>query len=214
MVIIGIDETAVGCIAGGLVVAATAYAETAIPPRCINKRGSTVEVKDSKCMKEEYIDAMANAICVTAITYDVLHMSSKTVDEMGGSHNAKLHGIATLAKRVAERLHISNLTIMERRARIIVDGYADLGLLLPYEGIPQADKDIWQVSAASVLAKRQQLSMMASLHRSYPRYAFNRNHGYPTKEHLERLRKYGPSPVHRRSTKPVAALLRKVKGRE
>jgi len=63
------------------------------------------------------------------------------------------------------------------------------------------------ISAASILAKTARDEAMLDLHRQYPQYGFDRHMGYPTADHLERLRQHGPSPIHRRSFGPVKLLL-------
>ena len=57
----------------------------------------------------------------------------------------------------------------------------------------------YSIAAASVLAKVSRDRFMVQLAAGYPQYAFEAHKGYGTKLHYERLREYGPSPVHRRS---------------
>jgi ribonuclease HII len=63
------------------------------------------------------------------------------------------------------------------------------------------------ISAASILAKEHRDRQMLELDLIYPEYEFARHKGYPTALHRERLQKYGVSPVHRRSFRPVQELL-------
>jgi len=58
------------------------------------------------------------------------------------------------------------------------------------------------IAAASVLAKTWRDGKMRELAREFPEYGWDRNMGYPTKEHIEALRKFGPTPWHRRSFHP------------
>jgi ribonuclease HII len=62
------------------------------------------------------------------------------------------------------------------------------------------------IAAASIVAKVHRDALMDRLDRRFPGYGFERHKGYPTPEHLEALRRLGPTPVHRRSFGPVAAL--------
>ena len=55
------------------------------------------------------------------------------------------------------------------------------------------------IAAASILAKTHRDEYMESLHQEYPVYGWNRNMGYPTREHRQALHRHGPSPHHRRS---------------
>ena len=55
------------------------------------------------------------------------------------------------------------------------------------------------IAAASILAKVSRDHYMLEMARQYPEYAFEQHKGYGTKLHYERLRTYGPSPIHRRT---------------
>jgi ribonuclease HII len=61
------------------------------------------------------------------------------------------------------------------------------------------------IAAASIIAKVTRDRIMLQYHAEYPRYGFNNHKGYATKEHLDKLREYGPCPIHRRSFEPVRA---------
>ena len=60
------------------------------------------------------------------------------------------------------------------------------------------------ISAASIIAKEHRDQLMRSLAQQHPHYGWERNAGYGTPQHLAALRKYGPTPLHRRSFAPVA----------
>ncbi|MEP2988588.1 MAG: ribonuclease HII [Parasphingorhabdus sp.] len=62
------------------------------------------------------------------------------------------------------------------------------------------------ISAASILAKEHRDRLMLVAAEKYPEYGWERNKGYGTAEHLAALRKYGPTPLHRKSFAPVAQL--------
>ena len=63
------------------------------------------------------------------------------------------------------------------------------------------------IAAASILAKVTRDRWMAEAHRQFPHYNFAGNKGYGTPDHAEALRRYGPSPIHRKSFAPVRAVL-------
>ena len=85
----------------------------------------------------------------------------------------------------------------------LVDGNRDKGksfaLKTDHELIVKGDSLSLSIAAASVLAKVSRDRFMVQLAAGYPQYAFEAHKGYGTKLHYERLREYGPSPVHRRS---------------
>ena len=67
----------------------------------------------------------------------------------------------------------------------------------------KADSKIFEVMAASIIAKVHRDNLMANLGKKYPKYFLEKNKGYPTKEHLNILKSLGPSKHHRKSYKPV-----------
>jgi len=211
MIIIGVDEAGYGAIAGPLVVAAVAYHDEAEMPHI--EAWKRIYVQDSKKLKPEYLEALAVKIKQTAMIYEVITVPGMQVDALGGANEAKLYNLALVIKRVVERLRTIYYDVPYKR-RIIVDGHATLSVPFEYEQIPKADGTVWQVGAASILAKVTQLNEMAELHEKYPRYAFKQNKGYPTADHIERLQKYGPCKQHRRSTRSLAPWRKKPKGRE
>ena len=87
-----------------------------------------------------------------------------------------------------------------RPESIIVDGnkfkpYEDI----PFETIVKGDGKYLSIAAASILAKTYRDDYMESLHSEYPFYGWDRNKGYPTKEHRDGIRQHGATPYHRMS---------------
>ena len=82
-----------------------------------------------------------------------------------------------------------------------------LDLDIPSTSIIKGDLLSISISAASVIAKVTRDRMMYELDEKYPMYNFKGNKGYPTKEHLEAIKKYGIIPEHRKSYGPVKEYL-------
>lgn len=86
---------------------------------------------------------------------------------------------------------------------LLVDGNRDHGsrcaIAIPHETVVKGDSRSANIAAASILAKVSRDRYMEELAILYPQYEFQRHKGYPTKLHYERLRQYGPCPIHRRS---------------
>ncbi|MBQ1935725.1 MAG: ribonuclease HII, partial [Clostridia bacterium] len=69
----------------------------------------------------------------------------------------------------------------------------------PYTCIVKGDSKVASIAAASVIAKVTRDRLMDEYDAIYPQYGFKKHKGYPTKEHMEAVRTYGPCPIHRRS---------------
>lgn len=78
---------------------------------------------------------------------------------------------------------------------------------LPCLPLVRGDARSVSIAAASILAKVERDALMAELDQLYPDYGLARHKGYATREHLEKLRRHGPTPLHRRSFAPVRACL-------
>ncbi|HIJ65527.1 MAG TPA: ribonuclease HII [Candidatus Hydrogenedentes bacterium] len=90
---------------------------------------------------------------------------------------------------------------------LLVDGFAIPGCSIPHMRLIKGDRRSASVAAASIIAKVTRDRLMLELSDKYPMYAFAKNKGYGTKEHLAALARFGPCPVHRRSFAPIAASL-------
>jgi ribonuclease HII len=99
------------------------------------------------------------------------------------------------------------LATQDKKALYIIDGQfkADFGESAVKR--IKADSTFYSVAAASILAKVYRDNLMRNLHLSYNQYAFDKNKGYPTKEHLNALDLYGVCDIHRKSFKPISTQL-------
>ena len=88
---------------------------------------------------------------------------------------------------------------------VLVDGRPIPDLPFPAQCIVKGDTLSLSIAAASIIAKVTRDLRMLELDEIYPGYGFAENKGYPTPQHLEALRRLGPSPIHRRSFAPVRA---------
>jgi ribonuclease HII len=86
---------------------------------------------------------------------------------------------------------------------LLIDGTFSIGCNLPQKPIAKGDTLSISIAAASIVAKVSRDRLMHSYHHYYPQFDFPRHKGYPTKAHKEAIRKYGCSPIHRKSFKGV-----------
>jgi uncharacterized protein (TIGR00252 family) len=114
------------------------------------------------------------------------------------------HGIVA-ATRLAMGRAIAQLT--PAPDFLLVDALRLPEAGVPYKAIIHGDAICLSIAAASIVAKVARDLLMAKLDAEYPGYNFAQHKGYPTRAHLERLERLGPSPVHRRCFAPVRRLL-------
>ncbi len=169
----GIDEAGRGCLAGDLVVAGC------VLDKCIEGLG------DSKKLSEKKREELFRLITKNA-QHKIVSFTSSEVDEFGLSHCLK-----TALMQIKE--HFSSY-------EILYDGNTNFGV----QGVKtliKADATVPQVSAASILAKVSRDHSIENYAKAYPNYGFETNKGYGSKAHIEAIKKYGLSPVHRKSYK-------------
>jgi len=93
-------------------------------------------------------------------------------------------------------------------AYAIVDGKSTPKLVngptpIPCRPMVNADAKVYTVSLAAIIAKVTRDNIMDEAHELYPEYNFHINKGYRTRDHVERIHKHGPSPIHRMSFKAL-----------
>jgi ribonuclease HII len=182
----GVDEAGRGPLAGPVVAAAV----------ILDRRRPIRGIADSKALAPEVREELAIKIRERSIAWGV-----------GWSDAAELDAINILqATMLAMRRAMLALRCLP--AHVIVDGdrcpdLRGLGLECSIEAVVAGDASVSCVGAASIIAKVARDRYMCELCSRYPGYGFSSHKGYGTPEHLEALRRLGPSAVHRRSFAPV-----------
>ena len=75
---------------------------------------------------------------------------------------------------------------------------------IPFESIIKGDSKSATIAAASIIAKVERDNYMVEMSKKYPLYGFDKHKGYPTKQHIAALNKYGVLDIHRKTYKPVS----------
>ncbi len=181
----GVDEAGRGPLAGPVVAAAVI-----LDPRC------PIEgLNDSKKLSARRREMLAIEIRDKALAWAVAEASVEEIDRIN----------ILWASLLAMQRAVAALSVAPLQA--LVDGNKCPALACPAQAVVGGDGKVSAIAAASILAKTVRDAGMRGLHAVYPLYGFDRHKGYPTAAHLEALRRYGISPVHRRSFSPVAQLV-------
>ena len=189
--IAGTDEVGRGPLVGPVVAAAV------ILPKNYQLEGLT----DSKKLTEKKRDKFYDIIMKEAISVGVGVVDAKTIDEIN----------ILEASRLAMKKAIMDLKV--KPEYVLSDAMKLNNIDIPYTDIIHGDALSLSIAAASVIAKVTRDRMMYELDLQYPLYGFAKHKGYPTKLHLENLRKYGVLDNYRFSYKPVKEVLME-KGKE
>lgn len=185
MIIAGVDEVGRGPLAGPVVTAAV------ILPNEYDLPGLT----DSKKLTHKRREHLAKAIKEQALAWAFGEANIQEIDELN-----ILHATMLAMQRAVAALEI-------KPAQVLVDGNRTPDFGIPAKAIVGGDGLEPAISAASIIAKVSRDQLMADYAQQYPHYGFERNSGYPTKQHREALIEYGVTPIHRRSFGPVRDLL-------
>ena len=175
-VVCGIDEAGRGPLCGPVFAAA-----------CILPDGLVLEgLNDSKELTPKKRDKLFDLICENAIAYCIASASVEEIDELN----------ILEADLLAMRRAIDGLSIKADFA--LIDGNIARDFQIPARAIIGGDAKSPSIAAASILAKVARDRDCIALDEQYPQYGIAKHKGYGTKQHMEALRTYGPSPIHRK----------------
>ena len=177
----GCDEAGAGPLAGRV------YAAAVILPRELAIEG----LNDSKKLTPKKRDQLYDVIVEQAEAYSVAWVEAQEIDETD----------ILSARMNAMQRAIDGLKVRPDFA--LIDGNRDHGkqgaVTTPHATVVKGDSLSASIAAASILAKVSRDRYMEEMAAEYPQYAFEQHKGYPTKLHYEKLRQYGPCPIHRRT---------------
>ena len=172
----GVDEAGRGPLCGPVVAAA-----------CILPLGFELEeLNDSKKLTEKKREKLFDVICENAIAYCIASASVEEIDELN----------ILEADLLAMRRAIDGLAVKADFA--IIDGNVARDFQIPAMAVVKGDATSMSIAAASILAKVARDRVCLELDRDYPQYGIAKHKGYGTKDHMNALREFGPSPIHRK----------------
>jgi ribonuclease HII len=174
----GCDEAGRGCLAGPVFAAAVILPANYSQPL----------LNDSKKLSPAIRDRLRPEIERDALAWAVALVGHAEIDEIN------------ILRASIKAMHLALDKLALRPEHILVDGnrftcYRNI----PHQCVVKGDATYASIAAASVLAKTWRDAFMLRMHEDFPYYGWNHNKGYPTEEHRDAIRRYGISPLHRKS---------------
>lgn len=181
----GVDEAGRGPLAGPVVVAAVIFApNTKIP-----------KVNDSKKLSAKQREELRVEIINTpGVKYSIQTIPHEIIDQIN----------------ILQATHLGmreSVIALKNVEFALIDGLPVANFPVKCQAIVKGDSKSATIAAASILAKTHRDELMLKYSKEYPEYGFEHNSGYGTAKHLEALKKYGITPIHRKTFAPVRNII-------
>ena len=179
--IAGIDEAGRGPLAGPVVSAAVILSPVI----------QLTDVDDSKKLSPKKRARLYEKIYAHAVSIGIGIVDAIEIDRIN----------ILQASLLAMAMAVDNL--QPQPDFLLIDGTFGISSNLPQKPVAKGDSLSISIAAASIIAKVTRDRLMESYHDYYPQFDFSQHKGYPTKAHKEAIRKFGFSPIHRKSFRGV-----------
>ena len=191
--VIGVDEVGRGCLAGSVVAAAVVF-----PAEFFFQKKYAPWVKsvnDSKQLSGKLREELAEKIFSLSFMCTLAEVNEQIIDKIN-IHNATLLAM----KNAVTKIFTKASSETPKNFLIAVDGKFTIPELAEEQAaIVGGDAKVFSIAAASIAAKVYRDKLLTKLHVDYPEYNFAKNKGYGTRKHIEAIKTYGLTPLHRRS---------------
>ena len=185
--IAGCDEVGRGPLAGPVVAAAV----------ILDPFNKIEGLNDSKKLSEKKRNRLSKEIKEKAIAYKITYIYPAEIDKIN-------------IYQASKKAMIESIIALDVRPTFVLSDAMPLKELgIPYLSIIKGDAKSATIAAASIIAKVDRDNYMIELGKKYPLYGFEKHKGYPTKMHLEMLKKYGVLDIYRKTYKPVYDIINK-----
>ncbi len=179
----GVDEAGRGCLFGPVCAAAV----------ILRPGADLTGIRDSKQVGEAERDRLASLVKASAVAWHVAFASVEEITELN----------ILQASRLAMRRAVEGL---DPQPDCLLVDFLTLDVPLVQENLVKGDALSKSIAAASLLAKTTRDQLIREWHDRYPQYGLRGNKGYGTPDHLQALREFGPTPLHRLSFAPLRQL--------
>lgn len=189
LTVIGVDEAGRGPLAGPVVAAAVILPEELM-------LAEPSPFRDSKQLTPGEREELFKLLLQSKAVFAVGKATPNEIDQLNirqATALAMKRAITNLLKRIAPAK--VDLALVDG------DNLGDLGV--PCKFVIDGDSTCPIISAASIIAKVVRDRLMVAYDKRYPQYGFAKHKGYPTREHIEAIKRFGVCPIHRRSFSPV-----------
>ena len=177
----GVDEVGRGCLAGPVVAAAV----------ILDPHRHIPGLSDSKAVPAAERERLFDQIARCAVAWSVAAAEPQEIDRI----NIHQAGLRAMQRALLALVPLPDI--------VLVDAFRVPDLPMAQRGVPKGDRHCAVIAAASIVAKVVRDRQMAALHRTDPRYGFDRHKGYATADHLQAVAQFGYSDAHRRSFRPL-----------
>ena len=182
--IAGVDEVGRGPIAGPVVSGALVF-DIGLDLKWV------YDIRDSKQLSDKQRRRIVDGMDQEGVNRGLGIVSASEIDKIGIVAATKLSMVQAVGK------------LKGRPDFLLIDAVDLEETGIDYKSIIKGDQTCASIAAASVMAKVTRDKIMLEEDKKYPQYHFAKHKGYPTKNHMEQLKRFGPSPIHRRSFAPV-----------
>ena len=186
-IIAGADEVGRGAIAGPIVTAAVSWDFQKLNKILEDQNITEIyKINDSKKLSEKNRALLSEFIIKNANQFSIVEIDNNEIDK---------NGVGKANKKALEKAcqNIKNLEYA------LID-YFKINLEIPVLSITKGDQKSLSIASASIIAKVYRDNLMKEkYHKIYPQYGFDKNVGYGTKAHMQAIKTFGLTPIHRKS---------------
>ena len=183
--IAGVDEVGRGSLVGPV------FAATVIFKKNFNKK----KIKDSKQLSKNQRNLLEKYIKKNSI-WTIGSASLKEIEELN-ILNASLLAMKRAIKKLRSK---SYLIMIDGNKLPTMNGYK-------LKSVVRGDQKIPEISAASIIAKVSRDRLISKMSKKFTKYAWNKNSGYGTKQHIKAIKKFGITKHHRKTFSPIHNIL-------
>lgn len=172
----GIDEVGRGPLAGPVVTCVI----------ILKPDSNRLYVNDSKKVSKINREVLCQQLIEDALDYAIGQVDNNLIDELN---------ILNATKKAMT----DSLNKLSAKPDLLLIDALHLDTEIPQKSIIHGDATSYAIAAASIVAKVYRDNLMQIYHEEYPEYGFDHNMGYGTASHIDAIRKFGPTPIHRKS---------------